>query len=150
LDTSIEYLKRHDEHLAYYARLAATYSSGQFLDNPIVADDANGVRGVPYQYQHGDHRVTGRGEIRWYANYNVYQLFEVGFAGFVDVGRAFGGEQAALNIDTDILASAGLGIRLYSNKASNASVLHIDLARPFTDNPELDEWEFSIKMRRSF
>lgn len=150
IDTGVEYFHRTDSELGYFARINSTFSRGQLLDDPIVMDDENGVRGFPNQYQHGDRRLSASAEIRWYADYNVYQLFEMGFAGYVDVGRAWGGEEALLNADDGTLASVGIGVRLYSNKASQPGVVHIDISRPIGDDEELDGVEISAQLRRSF
>lgn len=150
VETGLEYFYRTDSKLGYFARINSTISRGQLLDDPVVIDDENGVRGFPNQYQHGDHSLSASAEVRWYADYNVYQLFEVGFAGYVDVGRAWGGEEAVFNADDGLLASVGLGIRLYSNKASQPGVVHIDISRPIGDDDELDGVEISAQLRRSF
>ncbi len=150
LDASAEYFYRSSELVGYFAKVAATFSTGQFLDRPIVIDDENGVRGFPKQYQHGDDRMAATAEVRWYTDYNIYQLFEVGFAGFIDVGRASGGNLAALNLDDGWLSSVGFGARLYSNKASQSGVVHIDIAKPISDQDGINGWEWSLQLRRSF
>ena len=149
-DARFEYFNRQSELIGYYTRLDSTLSSGQFLDRPIVIDDENGVRGFPRQYQHGDHRISASAEVRFYTNYNIYQLFEVGFAAFADTGRAFSGDQALLNEDPNWLSSVGIGARLFSNKASNSGVVHIDIAKPISDGENIDSLEVSVQLRRSF
>lgn len=150
LDAETEYFFRHSTLIGFYARLNTTFSAGQFLDRPIVIDDENGVRGFPNQYQHGNHRISASAEIRFYTQYSIYQLFEIGFAAFADAGRAFNGEQAQLNDDPSWLSSIGLGARLFSNKASNAGVVHVDIAKPITDGENINNWEWSIQLKRSF
>nr|WP_136249689.1 outer membrane protein assembly factor [Ningiella ruwaisensis] len=145
-----EYFYRANDILGYYSRLSATFSSGQFKDLPIVIDDDNGVRGYANQYQHGDNRISASVEARFYTDYNIYQLFNLGFAVFADVGRAFSGELAQFNEDDGILASTGLGARLYSNKASTPGVIHIDLSTPLSDGESVDSWAISLQMRNSF
>ena len=149
-DARADYFYRINQSWGYYARLAGTFSSGQFIDRPIVADDDNGVRGYPIQYQHGDNRITSSVEARYYTGYNFYQIFEVGFAGFIDVGRAYGGQFEDLNEDDGILSSIGLGARLYSNKSSNSGVVHLDIALPLGDGESVNSWEWSIQLRRGF
>ncbi|WP_420935662.1 outer membrane protein assembly factor [Alteromonas sp. A081] len=150
LDTGAEYFFRPSTLIGFYARLHSTFSKGQFLDRPIVIDDANGVRGFPNQYQHGNHRISSSAEIRLYTNYSIYQIFEVGFAAFADAGRAFNGEQAQLNEDPSLLSSVGIGARLFSNKASNSGVVHIDVAKPITNGDTINTWEWSLQLKRSF
>ncbi|WP_395341662.1 outer membrane protein assembly factor [Ningiella sp. W23] len=145
-----EYFYRASPLLGMYARFSATLSDNPFRDRPIVIDDDNGVRGYPLQYQHGDNRFSASLETRFYTGYSFYQLFELGFAAFADVGRAYGGEFSDLNEDGDILASAGIGARLYSNKASNPGVVHIDIAKPLGEGESVNTWEWSIQLRRGF
>lgn len=149
-DSRAEYFHRYSDLLGYYARFDATFSRGQFLDQPIVIDDENGVRGFANQYQHGDHRLSASAEVRFYTDYSIYQLFEVGFAAFADTGRAYGGEEALLNEDRNWISSIGIGARLFSNKASNSGVVHIDIARPISDGENVNSWEWSAQLRRSF
>ncbi len=149
-DSSAEYFYRRSTLIGFYARANATFSSGQFLDRPIVIDDSSGVRGFPNQYQHGDHRISASAEVRFYTNYSIYQLFEVGFAVFADAGRAFDGEQARLNEDTSLLSSIGVGARFFSNKASNAGVIHVDIAKPIASSENINAWEWSVQLKRSF
>ncbi|WP_018981866.1 BamA/TamA family outer membrane protein [Salinimonas chungwhensis] len=150
VDSRLEYFYRHSDLIGYYLRLNGTLSAGQFLDQPIVIDDENGVRGFPNQYQHGDHRIAAGAEVRLYTNYNFYQLFEVGFAAFADVGKAFDGKSARLNEESGWLHSVGLGARLFSNKSSNSGVVHIDVAKPFGAAKNVNNWEWSIQLKKAF
>lgn len=141
---------QHNETLSYYTRLSGDFSSGQFRDQPIVIDDDNGVRGFANQYQHGDHRLSASAEVRLHTGVNFYQLFNLGFAAFVDVGRAFHGDAATHNEDTSTLASVGIGARLYSNKASKPGVIHLDITKPFGEGEGVDTLAWGLQFRRSF
>jgi hypothetical protein len=71
-------------------------ASGDMLTHPDVLDmlllgGDNGLRGYPLRYQAGDKRALLTLEERLYANAFVWNLFRVGAAAFVDVGRAWGG-----------------------------------------------------------
>jgi outer membrane protein assembly factor BamA len=145
-----EYFYRLSPLIGYYAQASATIAKNPFADRPIVIDDDNGVRGYPLQYQHGNKRFSASLETRFYTDYSFYQLFELGFAAFVDVGRAYDGDFSNLNEDQSLLASTGFGARLYSNKASNPGVVHIDIAKPLGDGESVNTWEWSIQLRRGF
>lgn len=71
-------------------------------------------------------------EIRNYPNINLYQLAELGWAVFADVGQASGGPLAANNEVSGPLASVGIGARIYSSRSSYGNVAHIDLSVPYT------------------
>jgi hypothetical protein len=150
VDLNGEYFYQMTEIVSLYARLSATLSSNPFLDAPVVLDDDTGVRGYPAQYQHGDHSISGSLEARLYTGYSFYKLFDLGFATFFDVGKAFDGDVEGFNESDSILASAGIGARLFSNRSSNGGVIHMDFTRPLTQGDNVDTWEWRIQMRRAF
>jgi outer membrane protein assembly factor BamA len=150
LSSRLEAFYRKSEVLGFYTRAFVDFSSGQFIDQPIVIDDDTGVRGYPLQYQHGDQRLSTSAEVRFYTNYNLYQLFSVGFAVFADAGRAYGGDRARFNEQDGILSSVGLGARFYSNKATNTGVLHLDFTLPLARGENVDTLAVSANLRRSF
>ncbi len=150
LDVRAEYFYRKSELIGYYAKLTGTFTQNQFLEFPVVVDEDYGVRGFPNQFQHGDHRVTASAELRFFTGWNFYQLFDAGFAAFIEAGRAFGGEFSELNEDPEILSSAGFGARLYSNKANQNGVVHIDIAVPNSSSENIDSWQWSLQFRRDF
>lgn len=150
IDALVEAFYRVNAKLSLYGEVGTTFSKGQYLDQPIALDDKTGVRGYPNQYQHGAHRVYASAEARAYTDKTFYQLFNFGYAAFADIGRAFNGDTAELNEAQDMIASIGIGLRLYSNKASTAGVVHIDLARPLTEGENINNWEWSATVRRTF
>lgn len=150
LSASAEYFKRYSQLLGFYSRLSAASEKNPFLDMPETIGDESGVRGYPLQYQHGDHSFSGSIEARLYTGYNIYKLLDVGFAGFVDVGRAWGGEQGKLNESEQILSSVGVGVRLYSNRSSHQSVIHIDIVKPMVSSDNVDSWEWRLQVKQSF
>jgi outer membrane protein assembly factor BamA len=150
LDVNSEYFYPVSDALRLYGRLSSTFSSNPFLDDPIVLDDDTGVRGYPRQYQHGNHRVSASIEARLYTGYNFYKLFDLGFASFVDAGRAFNGASEAFNESNDTLASIGIGARLFSTRSSTGGVVHIDFTTPLSDGENIDSWEWRLQMRSAF
>jgi hemolysin activation/secretion protein len=150
VDMNGEYFYKISDRFSAYGRLSSTFSSNPFLDDPVVLDDDTGVRGYPQQYQHGDHRISGSIEARMYTGYNFYQLFDLGFAAFVDAGKAFDGDVEQFNESDDVLSSVGIGARLFSNRSSNKGVIHIDFATPLAGGDNVDSWEWRFQMRNSF
>lgn len=145
-----EYFERVNDLLGIYARATAVMSDNPFLDSPLTLGDENGVRGYPLQYQHGDRAFSSTLEARFYTGYNIYKILDVGFAAFIDAGRAWSGDEATNNEISSTLASAGIGARLYSNRSSHKSVLHIDFAKPFTSSENVDSWEWRLQVKQSF
>ncbi|MFT4938986.1 MAG: hemolysin activation/secretion protein [Paraglaciecola sp.] len=114
---------------------------------PNAIGGNNGVRGYPLQYQHGEQSALLSAETRYYPNLNLYKLFDVGF---VDAGKARSGNFAALNESNSIIASVGLGARIYSSRSSYRNVVHIDIAKPMTNSIHIDSWEWRLQVKHSF
>jgi len=129
-------------------------ASGDMLTHPDVLDTLqlggdNGLRGYPLRYQAGDKRALLTLEERLYTNAFVWNLFRIGAAGFVDVGRAWGGPHVNTG-NAGWLADAGVGLRISSVRASTRDVLHIDLAFPLNTTPDIKKVQVVIKGRTSF
>lgn len=145
-----EYFSRYSDLIGFYSRLNVATSNNVFLDNPISIGDDDGVRGYPLQYQHGAHRLVGSIEARFYTDYNILKILDLGFVAFADAGRAWSGEQAQYNEADGILSSIGLGVRLYSSRSSHKSVIHMDVAKPFNTSDNVDTWEWRLQIKQSF
>ena len=122
-----------------------------FADEALYLGGDTGLRAFPLFYQRGDNRMVATTEYRYYTDWNILQIFDVGFAGFADAGRSWGADQRGENdIDDSILYGVGVGIRLLSTHSSRGTMVHIDLTRPVTDNPELGNWQWRITAKRCF
>lgn len=150
LTGNFEYFKRYSNFISFYSRLSGTLSNNSYLDMPITVGDNNGVRGYALQFQHGDHSLTSSFETRFYTDYSILKLLDVGFVVFADAGRAWSGEQAQFNETDSILSSLGAGVRLYSSRSSHRSVIHMDFSKPFATSENVDSWEWRLQIKRSF
>jgi len=142
------YLQQGKRWLFYAA------ASGDMLTNPDVLDTLllggdNGLRGYPLRYQAGDRRALLTLEERIYSNLFVWNLFRLGAAGFVDVGRAWGGPHVN-TVNPGWLADAGVGLRLSSVRLSTKDVVHIDIAFPFNATPDIKKVQVLVKGKASF
>ena len=142
------YLQQSKRWLFYAA------ASGDLLTNPDVLDmlllgGDNGLRGYPLRYQAGDRRALLTLEERIYSNLFVWNLFRVGAAAFVDVGRAWGGPHVN-NVNPGWLADAGVGLRLSSVRLSTKDIVHIDVAFPFNATPDIKKVQVLVKAKTSF
>ncbi|MGZ8259228.1 MAG: hypothetical protein ACXWUL_01600, partial [Caldimonas sp.] len=143
------YYLPHGKRWLFYA--AAT---GDLLTHPDVLDmlllgGDNGLRGYPLRYQAGDKRVLLTLEERLYTDAFVWNLFRVGAAAFVDVGRAWGGPHVNA-ANPGWLGDAGVGLRISSVRASTKDVLHIDLAFPLNAGSDIKKVQVLIKGKTSF
>lgn len=97
--------------------------TGYNLHKPLSVGDDTGVRGYPLQYQHGDTSFSSSIEARFYTDYNILKILDLGFVAFADAGKAWGSEQSVFNETDSLLTSIGAGVRLYSSRSSHKSVL---------------------------
>jgi hypothetical protein len=147
--TETRYHRRQAEKWAAFARLRVDYTDGLTLDNQLTLGGGNGLRGYDRHYQTGDRSFVFNVEQRYYSDWHPFRLIRVGAAVFFDVGRAwFKGEDNGPN--GDVLSNAGFGLRLNSSRAEKGSVIHIDIAFPFDKGPDVDDYQFLIRVRDTF
>ncbi|MCH1931417.1 hypothetical protein L9G16_14615 [Shewanella sp. A25] len=133
-----------------YTKAWASFSNNTYLDLKKGLGDETGVRGYPNEYQQGDNQWSMTAEIRNYPNINLYQLAELGWAVFADVGQATGGGIADNNEYQGMLASVGIGARLYSSRSSYGNIAHIDFSVPLTGGDSVSDWEWRVLVKNSF
>jgi hypothetical protein len=149
LAVDAKYYVPQDKRWLFYAA-----ASGDMLAHPDVLDmlllgGDNGLRGYPLRYQAGDKRALLTLEERLYTNAFVLNLFRVGAAAFVDVGRAWGGPHVN-TVNPGWLADAGLGLRISSVRSSTKNVLHIDVAFPVNATGDIKKVQLLVKGKTSF
>jgi hypothetical protein len=145
----LQYFLPQGRRWLFYAGL-----SGDLLTHPgpldvLTLGGDNGLRGYPLRYQTGTRRALLTLEERLYSDLYVFRLFRVGGAGFVDVGRAWGGPNAGPESER-WLADAGFGLRIFSVRSAVSSVLHVDLAFPLGGDSSVKKVQFLVKTRASF
>ncbi len=154
LNINTEYFYNFNSSWGFYLNNTNVISNNQYLDKPVTIGGNTGLRGFPLQYQHGEHSVKFTNEIRYYPYINIFKLFDLAGAAFIDTARTFGnieGQGIVGNIENGWLYSIGLGARLYSpHSAGNHQVIHIDFAFPQSDNPDIDNFEIRVKAKQSF
>ncbi|MEW9798684.1 ShlB/FhaC/HecB family hemolysin secretion/activation protein [Alteromonas sp. CYL-A6] len=149
LHASAEYYYRLSEDFRWYTKAELRYQNRVFAEKALALGGETGLRGFPEDYQHGTRLALLTNELRMYPDIQVYQLFDVAFVGFVDIGKADGDSRTA-NVSDSWLGSAGLGFRLYSSRSTNANVVHIDLTTPFGTTPDIDNWEIGFRVTNRF
>ncbi|MEW6995042.1 BamA/TamA family outer membrane protein [Colwelliaceae bacterium MEBiC 14330] len=150
LKLTSEYFYQLNKNWGFYLGNVNMTSKNQYLDQPITLGGTTGVRGFPIQYQHGQSSIKLTSEMRYYPHINLFKLVDLAGVAFVDAGRAYG-VSTVKNIETDWLASAGLGLRLHSpHSGGNNSIIHIDFAFPQSDNEEINNFEIRVQAKKSF
>ncbi|GAA4874929.1 hypothetical protein [Ferrimonas pelagia] len=132
-----------------YAKIDWRHSINSYLDRPNTLGGTTGLRGYPLQYQHGDTILLASAEARYYPNINLWQLLEAGAALFYDIGEARGGSPYPDN-PTGTLQSVGIGLRFYASHAGSNNVIHLDFARPISDDEQVNQWEWRVEVKQHF
>ena len=150
LKLTSEYFYQLNKNWGFYLGNVNMTSKNQYLDNPITIGGTTGVRGFPIQYQHGQSSIKLTSEMRYYPEINLFKLLDLAGVAFVDAGRAYG-ISPVKNIETDWLASAGLGLRLHSPHSGGSNpIIHIDFAFPQSDNEDINNFEIRLQAKKSF
>ncbi len=143
------YFHKFNESWGAYFNNVNVLSNNQFIDVPIDLGGETGIRGFPLQYQHGKHSTQFTFETRYYPHINIYKLLELGAAAFIDTGRVFGQSELSKN-QSPWMTSIGIGARFYSTHSSEARVIHIDIIKPVSSDPNVNSIEFRITTKHSF
>jgi hypothetical protein len=89
-------------------------------------------------------------EQRFYTNWSLWNLADVGGAIFFDAGRSWGGSAFGPTENHGLLKDIGLGLRLGSTRSSLGNVLHIDIAFPLDGPRSLGSAQLVIQTKHSF
>ncbi|WP_445426132.1 MULTISPECIES: BamA/TamA family outer membrane protein [unclassified Alishewanella] len=145
-----------NEYNSVVASISAERGSNLFADERLYLGGDTGLRAFPLYYQSGDKRVIATAEYRRYTDWNLWRIFDVGFAAFTDIGRSWGDSEqfkdlmAQPDIDDKVLFGIGVGVRLLSSHSSRGTMVHLDLTRPFSDNPDINNWQWRATAKRRF
>jgi hemolysin activation/secretion protein len=88
-------------------------------------------------------------EERYYTDFYPFRLFRVGYAAYLDVGRAWASQIP--NTSPGWLADVGFGLRILSARASFGNTLHLDLAFPVhSGDPTIRSRQLVVKTAKTF
>ncbi|GAA4359064.1 hypothetical protein [Kangiella marina] len=144
----LEHFYHSSEEHILYSRLQYRGADNAYIDRPISLGGESGLRGYPLEYQHGEESVLLNLEKRYYPGTTWFKLLNVGYAAFIDAGRA-SGDSPYINQEAGTLVSAGVGLRLFIARSSGRKVINVDLASP-VNSEFLDGVELSITLKASF
>lgn len=143
-----EYFYHASDTRIWYTKMHFWGAENPFIDRPIAIGGESGLRGYPLQYQHGEQAYLVNLEKRYYPGINLFKLVDVGFAAFIDVGRARG-ETLYPNQEDGTLIGVGLGVRLFFSRSSGRNLVNINVASP-VNSDYLSGVDFSITATTSF
>lgn len=154
LNINTEYFYNFNESWGYYFNNTNVISNNQYIDKLVSVGGDTGLRGFPLAYQHGEHSVKFTHEIRYYPYINLFKLFDLAGAAFLDTAKTFGEIETPgmeENNENGWLYSIGMGARFYSpHSAGNQQVIHVDFAFPQGDDPDINTFEIRIEAKQSF
>lgn len=150
VDVNVEYFYQVNPKWTIYGKAWASMANNTYLDLSKGLGDETGVRGYPNEYQQGEQQWLVTAEIRNYPNINLYQLADLGWAVFSDVGQASGGLLAENNETNGPIGSVGIGARIYSSRSSYGNVAHIDFSIPYSGGDSVNSWEWRVLIKQSF
>ncbi|MEM9621267.1 MAG: hypothetical protein AAF993_06430 [Pseudomonadota bacterium] len=152
----LSYLWQQSDKWRFFASLDYTQTRNLPLDVQLTLGGDDGLRGYPTRYQIGDRSALATVEQRYYSSAYPFGLFRVGYAVFVDVGRAWFEDEPPAWVPPrsgdhfGTLSNVGLGLRLESVRTRRDRLVHIDFAKPLVDGPFVDSWEFTVTAKQSF
>jgi hypothetical protein len=145
----VRYYRPQGKRSLFYAAASADMLTHPDVLDMLLLGGDNGLRGYPLRYQSGTRRALFTAEERVYSDWYVWQLFRVGAAAFVDVGRAWGGANVN-SVDPGWLGNVGIGLRIVSARAAFSNVLHVDLAFPLNAQGDVKKVQLLVKTKASF
>ncbi len=116
-------------------------------DEQLLGGGDTGLRGYPSRYQWGNRSYLVSVEERYFPDIYLARIVRVGFATFVDAGRTWFSDGP----DGDgygLLADAGFGLRFESTRTRQDRVLHIDLAFPLVDGPDVQSMQVLLVVKQ--
>ena len=155
MKTRLAYLWRQAPKWRMLASVDYHHTRNLPLDKQLTLGGDTGLRGYPSRYQPGDRSWLATLEQRYYSNAYPFDMFRVGYALFVDAGRAwFEDDEPAWmpprrGEHFQTLTNVGFGLRLESVRTRRDRVVHLDFAKPLVDGPKVDSWEFTISAKQS-
>ena len=152
----VSYRYQHTGSWSLLVRGSVTASENPTLDQQLRLGGEEGLRGYPNRYQIGDRRFLVTVEERYYSNLYPLQMFRLGGAVFFDVGRSWydGDAPEWLPEDRDashfgVLANAGFGLRMESTRTRRDQLVHLDVAFPLRDGPDVRSVEITLTAKQS-
>jgi hemolysin activation/secretion protein len=149
LDFTTRFHLRHSPRRVLFGSVSAAFATNLDPEEQLLLGGDNGLRGYPLRYQAGTARTLITFEERFYTNWQILKLLNVGAAVFFDAGRSWGRDEFAPK-PLGWLKDIGVGLRLGSARSGLGNVIHVDLAYALDSPRELDKLQLVIGTQRSF
>jgi len=147
--SQIQYYLNTSIDQSWYVKARVQYAKNLTNDKQLTLGGETSLRGYPMDYQHGDRSFLVSLEKRYYWEYDLLQLFKVGGAAFLDVGRAWSNTPNNIE-DSRVLKNVGIGLRLAPSRANAGTMIHIDIAAPLDSADGVDSVQWLVNVKNSF
>ncbi len=149
IDAALKYYWRQSDAATLFLSGRADYGRELFADQPVVLGGENGLRAYAFDYQYGSRGRLFSIEQRYYTNYQLFGLFQVGAAAFFYMGKVIG-DRIVPAQQFGWLKDVGFGLRLGNSRSARGNALHIDFAYALDGRPEDQKFDVIIETRSSF
>jgi hypothetical protein len=146
----VRYYRETGRRTLFFAGLGAEVGHNLDADHELSIGGDSGLRGYPLRFQTGSGRALLTLEERYFTNYSLWKIADIGGAVFFDVGRSWGESAFGPTENLGWLKDVGIGLRLGNSRSALGNVLHIDLAFPLDGPSSLDNVQLLIQTKRSF
>ncbi len=143
---ALDYHRGQTRSRNLYLGLKASRSWNPSLESQTVAGGTSGMRGYPAHYSSGDGGVYFTAEQRLFTNQRLFDLFNVGYVAFFDVGKTFPSESVE---NPGLMMDAGFGLRLVPDKTDHDHVVHVDVGWPLREGPNAQGPQFLVEVKKS-
>ena len=144
-----QYYRPQSPKWLLYASAAADLLTRPDPTVSLLLGGDNDLRGYPLRYQSGTRRALLTLEERFHTDLYLWQLFRVGGAAFVDVGRAWGGNGGNA-ANPGWLTNVGGGLRFVSTRSAFSNVIHLDLAFPIDAPADIKRVQLLARTKATF
>jgi len=149
LDFTTRYHLRQSPRRVFFGSVRTSIAANLDPEEQLLLGGDNGLRGYPLRYQAGTARALVTLEERFYTNWQILKLLNVGAAVFFDAGRTWGRDQFAPK-PVGWLKDIGAGLRFGSARSGLGNVIHVDLAYALDGTRDIDKLQLVIGTQRSF
>lgn len=138
----------------FYAYANVTEGKHLFNDMPLELGGDTGLRGYPVRFQAGNKLELLTLEQRYFGEKEWFSLFHLGAAVFYDQGRAWG-ESPVEQTYNQTLRDVGIGLRISGTRTGGKddgihNVGHLDLSYPLDGGSDIDKYQISLRIKKSF
>lgn len=145
LDAS--YYQAHSKRFKGYINAYAKNVINADEQNALYLDTESGLRGYPLNYIGGDRLQKITLEERFYSDWYLWRIFNIGAAAFFDIGHISG---CTKDCEQSTYRDIGIGLRLANHRSSRGDIIHIDISYPMDLPTEDRHWKFAIESKKTF